>query len=99
MRMLSLLAVLHRVIASAIELGAYNATLSKSDTTCVCTTVSCPVAGNNVLNEGGSTVITYRYTMHGNRPVVTSAEGTVRKFVGARHGYDVVHAVLQSYDG
>lgn len=96
MWMLSLLlVVLLGVIASAIELGAYNATLSKSDTTCVCTTVSCPVAGNNVLNEGGSTVITYRYTMHGNQPVVTSAEGTVPKN-SLGHGTDTT-SCTQSY--
>lgn len=80
MRVLSLLlAVLLGVCASALEVSSYNTTLTTSDTTCVCTTVSCPVAGNNPLNEGGSTQITYRYTMHGNQPVVTSAEGTVPK--------------------
>jgi hypothetical protein len=74
---LALIAVAFVAVALSQELGGYNVTLSAKDTTCVCTTVSCPEAGNNPLHEGGSTEITYRYTMHGSQPVVTSAEGTV----------------------
>tara|TARA_B110000090_G_C13324267_1_gene424747 strand:+ start:262 stop:861 length:600 start_codon:yes stop_codon:yes gene_type:complete len=56
----------------------YNVTLSsRSDTTCVCTSVPCPISGHNPLDEGGSALVTYFYTMHGDQPVVTSAEGTI----------------------
>lgn len=65
-------------LAKAYEPSSLNSmTLGKSNTTCVCTTVPCPVAGNNQLEEGGSALITYRYTDHNGQPVVTSAEGYV----------------------
>lgn len=46
--------------------------------TCVCTTVSCPVVGKNnvIMGEGGAN-ITYTYETHGNYIVVIAAEGTI----------------------
>lgn len=45
---------------------------------CVCTTVSCPVVGENsiVMGEGGAK-ITYIYEEHNGYPVVIFAQGTV----------------------
>lgn len=40
---------------------------------CVCTTVPCPVQGNNYLTEGGGGTGTYYYVLHNNIPVVSSA--------------------------
>lgn len=54
----------------------YNDTLASS-TTCVCTTVPCPVNGNNYLTEGGGSTGKYYYSDHNGQPVVTSASVTV----------------------
>lgn len=49
-----------------------------SSTTCVCTTVPCPVSGANTLHMGGGTaVITYQYVQHGDYEVVSSASGDI----------------------
>ena len=55
--------------------------LQKLNTTsCVCTTVPCPIVGNNYLTEGGiSTTGTYYYSSHNNIPVVTSASVRITK--------------------
>jgi hypothetical protein len=46
--------------------------------TCVCTTVPCPVVGqNNAIMGGGGANITYTYATHGDFIVVVSAEGTI----------------------
>ena len=42
-------------------------------TTCVCTTVPCPVEGNNYLAIPGGGTGTYVYTTHSNHAVVSSA--------------------------
>lgn len=55
-------------------LGKYNST------TCVCTTVPCPVEGANYLDEGGGGVGTYYYSANDNGVVVVqSAEVTITK--------------------
>jgi hypothetical protein len=41
-------------------------------TNCYCTTVPCPIEGNNYLTIGGGTTGTYYYTLHNNIPVITS---------------------------
>lgn len=47
-------------------------------TTCVCTTVPCPVDGlNNAIMGGGGANITYIYETHGDNIVVKSADGTI----------------------
>jgi len=51
---------------------------TESTNTCVCTTVPCPVSGNNYLTESGSTG-TYVYATHNSHPVVTSASITITK--------------------
>ena len=51
---------------------------TESTNSCVCTTVTCPVSGNNYLTESGSTG-TYVYATHGSHPVVTSASITITK--------------------
>ena len=49
-----------------------------ASTTCVCTTVSCPIVGENALVMGkGSAKITYEYDLHGQYPVVVKATGAV----------------------
>ncbi len=77
LRSILLFVVLACSTALEVDTNYGNSTLAAKDTTCVCTTVSCPTAGNNELREGGSADIVYRYTMHGEQPVVTSAEGYV----------------------
>eukprot|EP00598_Pedospumella_elongata_P005209 CAMPEP_0184976932 /NCGR_PEP_ID=MMETSP1098-20130426/7762_1 /TAXON_ID=89044 /ORGANISM="Spumella elongata, Strain CCAP 955/1" /LENGTH=197 /DNA_ID=CAMNT_0027499873 /DNA_START=127 /DNA_END=720 /DNA_ORIENTATION=+ len=50
-----------------------------SDTTCVCTTVPCPVSGTNTLVNAGGETATYVYAMHSGHAVVQSASTTVVK--------------------
>ena len=46
--------------------------------TCVCTTVSCPISGENYITMGnGSANIIYDYELHGEHQVVTGAHGTI----------------------
>ena len=53
----------------------YNFAQSSS---CVCTTVDCPVEGKNTVIMGdGNANITYMYSMHNDYEVVISASGTV----------------------
>ena len=40
---------------------------------CICTTVPCPVEGNNTITEGGGGEGYYYYTMHQEYPVVVKA--------------------------
>eukprot|EP01038_Epipyxis_sp_PR26KG_P009924 gene9924-13348_t len=54
-----------------------NTTLTT--TTCVCTTVPCPVAGANKLTDGGGSTGTYTYATHNGHAVVTSASITITK--------------------
>ena len=41
---------------------------------CICTTVPCPVQGNNILMEGYGEYGSYYYEIHGNYPVVVKAQ-------------------------
>jgi hypothetical protein len=50
-----------------------------SNSTCVCTTVPCPVEGTNYLTEGGGSTGTYHYSLHNGHEVVTSASVTITK--------------------
>lgn len=63
----------------AASANAYlNTTLtSGSDSTCVCTTVPCPVSGTNTLEVGGGSIGTYHYSMHNGHAVVTSVSMTI----------------------
>ncbi len=46
--------------------------------TCVCTTVPCPISGENYITMGNGTAnIIYNYDLHGEYQVVTSAHGTI----------------------
>jgi len=47
--------------------------------TCVCTTVSCPVEGNNYLTEGGGAKGTYVYKLANGIAVVSKASVTITK--------------------
>ena len=51
----------------------YNTTAS----TCVCTTVPCPVVGTNTLTLSGGGKMSYNYVSHNGVPVVASASGTI----------------------
>jgi hypothetical protein len=53
--------------------GQYNTT----STTCFCTTVPCPVAGNNLLTYGGGGKGEYYYITHSGHAVVSSASATI----------------------
>jgi len=49
-----------------------------TNASCVCTTVSCPIEGNNkVIMGNGSANINYIYNLHNNYEVVVSASGTI----------------------
>ena len=50
---------------------------SSSNTTCVCTTVPCPVEGPNYLTNGGGSVGTYNYILQNGHAVVSSASITI----------------------
>ena len=56
-----------------------NGQLNTTASSCVCTTVPCPVAGSNYLTEGGGGTGTYYYSLHNNIPVVTSASVRINK--------------------
>jgi hypothetical protein len=72
------LTLLAALVTAAV--AQYNGTVStSSDSTCVCTTVPCPVPGNNYIEEGGGGQGKYRYTDHQGQAVVTSAEATITK--------------------
>lgn len=47
-------------------------------TTCVCTTVPCPVVGSNKLSTKGGSIGTYVYSAHNGVAVVTSAKITIK---------------------
>ena len=52
--------------------------LSNTDSYCVCTTVPCPVVGQNNIQMGGGTAkITYEYKLHNDNPVVVNAHGMI----------------------
>lgn len=55
-----------------------NLLVSGNTSSCICTTVQCPVIGINtlVMGNGGST-IHYTYIQQNDVPVISSAEGTV----------------------
>jgi len=48
-------------------------TFNFRSSSCFCTTVPCPVYGNNYLTVGGGSTGTYYYSLHNNIPVITSA--------------------------
>jgi hypothetical protein len=75
-----LIALIMVAFAAAWEPIYYNTTmaLGASASTCVCTTVTCPVSGANPLTEGqGHAKVTYTYAMHNGHAVVMSATGTI----------------------
>ena len=62
--------------------------ITSGSTTCVYTTVPCPVSGQNTLHMGGGTaVITYEYVRHGDYHVVASAIGDITE-TDLDHGTD-----------
>ena len=55
------------------------AQLNATSSSCVCTSVPCPIVGANYLTEGGGGTGTYYYSLHNNIPVVTSASVRITK--------------------
>ena len=51
--------------------------VNASSSSCVCTTVPCPVNGYNYLTSGGGAIGKYYYVTHNGAPVVTSASITI----------------------
>ena len=66
----------YRSLVGAICLLVGASLSSASNSTCVCTTVPCPIVGTNYLTVGGGAVGTYKYVDHGV-PVVSSASITI----------------------
>jgi ribonuclease T2 len=60
---------------AAIEFISVNSIVTSSS--CVCTTVPCPVNGYNYLTSGGGAIGKYYYSTHNGQPVVTSAYITI----------------------
>eukprot|EP01031_Cornospumella_fuschlensis_P031226 gene31227-37737_t len=70
------------LLVTLAVVSAYDESISlkvASNSTCVCTTVPCPVGGNNYLTEGGGAKGTYYYALHNGHEVVTSASVTITK--------------------
>jgi len=68
-----------KILFLSLILGQSNAQLNATSSSCVCTTVPCPVSGTNYLTEGGGGTGTYYYSLHNNIPVVTSASVHITK--------------------
>eukprot|EP01036_Dinobryon_divergens_P025367 gene25367-33907_t len=71
--------LLYLILALSLLLQSFFASelRGEASSTCFCTTVPCPVAGDNSLTEGGGGVGVYTYTLHNNYPVVISAKATI----------------------
>jgi len=73
------------LVSLPFTFAGFNETYASSkkgasgDSTCICTTTACPVAGANKLTEGGGLVGEYEYSLHGSQPVVVSAKATITK--------------------
>jgi hypothetical protein len=73
------------LVSLPFTFAGFNETYASSkkgasgDSTCICTTTACPVAGANKLTEGGGLVGEYEYALHGSQPVVVSAKATITK--------------------
>jgi hypothetical protein len=66
------------VVSLLVVVNAYSQEFnSTSTTTCICTTVPCPVSGYNYLTTGGGAVGKYYYSTHNGYAVVTSASITI----------------------
>lgn len=68
-----------RLVAIGLLYSVFSAlTYSVTGSTCICTTVQCPVVGVNtlVMGDGGSTV-KYTYIEHNGHAVVSSVKGLV----------------------
>ena len=75
---LQILIVLSVLACVFSEYNQYDTTVTTSS--CVCTTVPCPVAGANYLTEGGGAIGTYVYKLNSNNiPIVSSASITITK--------------------
>lgn len=65
------------VLADQSSFTNFLRATARSDSTCFCTTVPCPVEGVNELSAGGGSVGKYVYVLHGDTPVVSSASITI----------------------
>jgi len=68
-----------KILFLSFILGQSNAQFNATSSSCVCTTVPCPISGANYLTEGGGGTGTYYYSLHNNIPVVTSASAHITK--------------------
>ena len=58
---------------------AMNIIKCNSENTCVCTTVPCPIVGDNKIIMGNSYAeLSYEYISHNDIPVVSSVTGTIK---------------------
>ena len=65
------------IVCFAILALAASHPLLNTTSTCICTTVACPVSGTNHLTEGGGGEGSYVYAMHNGHAVVTSASAKI----------------------
>ena len=69
-------------ILSSFTIGflilSYTINATNLTSSCICTTVQCPIVGTNTLVMGnGSATIHYKYILHNNFPVISSADGII----------------------
>ena len=65
--------VLALVLAASLASASFNETVGAASTTCICTSVPCPVSGENTMTEGGGAEGTYEYKTQNGHAVVVSA--------------------------
>ena len=64
------------VVVVSVVYGVY---VDTNSSTCICTTVPCPVVGTNHLTLAGGGSMTYTYVSHNGKAVVSSATGSISK--------------------
>ena len=72
--------MLHKLLLTSLIL--FNCERSYANSTCVCTSVSCPTHGYNYLTTSGGAVGKYYYTTHNGYQVVSSALITITSYCG-----------------
>ena len=67
------------IIFLVVVVTVYGVYVDTISSTCICTTVPCPVVGTNHLTLAGGGSMTYTYVSHNGKAVVSSATGSISK--------------------
>lgn len=65
------------IIISLLVINVNSMYNSTTTSTCICTTVPCPVVGTNSLTLAGGGKMSYVYASHNGIAVVSSASGSI----------------------